>query len=218
MTPTVPFPLTLTDVSGSTNRLWAVWRCNQKTSIRKQGCYYLWAKATDILAEQEVLLMTVQLLFLIRVEMCAGKTWYIPGERCGYPPWLCGQYWWAGVAHGHQERWWGVHLSKDFRLGCASHCWLWHKSHCLQNTELALGATTTREQTKQVLQIEGRVEMVLMMSTTDLLTVNCCVTELQSWAQAAPWRQCPLSWGWGPGNKCTGTLYLMAALGQRSKN
>lgn len=93
----------------STNRLSAKWRCRQKTSIRKWGCHYLWAKATDVLAEEEVLLMTTQ-LSLIHVEMCAGKPRYVPGQRCGYSPWLCSQYWWAGVACSQQQHWCGVCL------------------------------------------------------------------------------------------------------------
>lgn len=138
----------------------------------------------------------------------------------------------VGILHGcaaniDKQEWPAVSSSTDVEyaskapeVGRASHWWLWHKSRCLQNTEVMLGATTNREQTKQVIQNRGddrdRANDVCDGLADGELLCNRVAGAEHS--QLVEGNTRSLSWGWGPGNKCTGTPDLMAALGQRSKN
>lgn len=136
----VPFFLTSTDALDKTNRMWAMWRC-KLTSIRKWGKYYLWVGASDILAEECILLMTMQLLSFIHIEMCAGN----PGGRGGYfHGWAAAvgeQGWPVALRSTNVEHWW----QRSSHRMCPALVALTQDMLCLHNADVTLGAATNRD-------------------------------------------------------------------------
>lgn len=151
MTPAVSF--LLTSASGRTNRRWAMWRCNQLTSIRKWAGHCLCVGGLRCFSRRVHIVDDYAVVFHARyvcweTQVCAGrKRWVSPwlGSWCGWAGWLVALRSTSGELPG-----------KGARVGIfAALMALTQAVLCLQNADVTWG-TTANSQTDRPAYTEQR--------------------------------------------------------------